>query len=639
VASILEIILKTIRQGTGIPDTQKELTGLQNVIANVKTAFGALGVFLSAQQGIEIAQELADTAREANSAKAALTAAAEGAATYEEAMSAATAVTQGMVSQQQLASGLATIFGAGLAQNAQQAAELANAGAILGKVFESAGASQDLYVRLLSSGSIQLFNNFGITAAMVAEKQKEIEATSKLTGEEARLAAVKATLIENAKKYQNALTEDARAAAQFEASLTDAKAALGQFILPEITDGMQNLGTALRGITDALDSMTPSARGAVDALIDLTNPISALNGLIDDYQALTGQATAATNEVTTATQEATAATKAAAPIYGVQIDAVHRLAAEQRRLAAEIDNAAQAQANANLRSAKEAAPELGARITENRAAVYQMQQDKEEAEQRTDERAARSMTSAFTKAADDIGNIIGGKLQTTFQDVFKLPESGTENADEPARRLATVAAAGFGSEWLTQLNQQFSGAAFWQPMAQAMAAGDEGQLKAAATTALQQFQQGLITDLWNVEQIRNQVRSEFQAKRIREQLIEEVKAQLGTEGVSQAIGVVEVAAGNVGVATAQTETSVSTMAATATTAANQMATDFNAAVAPVDILLLRIRELNNLLRETINLAKGAAGGIGGLNPPNAPGTGPGGTPNSAANKMGGETPL
>lgn len=295
----LDIVIKSIAENQGLEQVNQQLAKVSSEtektgasakkaefgIKDLTGALQLLGIGFGIQQGISFTKELVEVARAADGAKAALVAAIPPTTTYEQAINAAKAATNGMASEQQLAASLTTIFGAGLAKNAQDAAQLANAGTILTNVFAAAGATQDLYVRLLSSGSIQLYNNFGITQAMVKAKQDEIEATTNLSGEEARLAAVKAALIDNARKYQAALTDDATASAQFEAASQDAKAALGELILPEVTEGIKNLGWTVRGTADYLESMGPSARNATTGLIELLNPLATLNSVVTNARA------------------------------------------------------------------------------------------------------------------------------------------------------------------------------------------------------------------------------------------------------------------------------------------------------------------------------------------------------------------
>lgn len=255
----------------------------------------ALGTIIS--QTVQFANASEQAARSQRDAFGALTTAVSGITTFSEAMASAKAVTNGMVSETQLASSLSVIYGAGLASNAQEAARLAQAGTVLTSVFASAGASQELYVRLLSSGSIQLFNNFGLTAQLVNEKQKEIEATTNLSGAEARQQAVKEALLDTADKYQAALSAETVAAQQAAAAYDDMQARLGQALVPayaaareEAAGFFGELAIAVEGVNLMADTLgrlqenTDANALASQSLLDRYLELNPLFGLIKGNQ-------------------------------------------------------------------------------------------------------------------------------------------------------------------------------------------------------------------------------------------------------------------------------------------------------------------------------------------------------------------
>jgi TP901 family phage tail tape measure protein len=142
--------------------------------------------------------------------------------------------------------------------------------------------------------------------------------------------------------------------------------------------------------------------------------------------------------------------------------------------------------------------------------------------------SAKAFQSSFEGAADNIRGTIESVIKPTLSEVWQPPEVGEgQRMDEAARRLATVATSGFGSEWLDQLNQQFAGQDFFQPIRDAMASGNQEALQAAATDILT----NQVTKLWDVGLIKNQVRQQLQQDQLRQQLIDLVQQEMSAEGV------------------------------------------------------------------------------------------------------------
>lgn len=655
-ASILEIILRGKDAGASAA-----VKGLDKALGGLRTVLGGLGLGLGAAELVQFAQASIAAARESAAAEGELQAAltSSGQATEEykaqlEGLATALENSSLFTDEQvmQAEASLVTFKNLGQDIMPQVVATVVDMGQKMGNLGSAAqlagialNAPEQAAARLQRQG------------ILLSEAQKEQIATMVKLGNTAGAQGVILDAFNEKFGGQAQAARDAAGGAQDyavamgrlqeemggllltigDAGATDKavgwidRLAAGASAWTSVIENMRLLSDANKKLTEELSLVEQAQQGAIGQ-VDRSGNAYKLAG--DALGSLIGwfvKGSTAQEGFAEAVQEVTAAAKSAPGAIDAMTAASNRAAQAgyqamrgmmaQAQATRDVASAAQEvnQGQLDLLAAKEAGPELGARITENRAAVFKMAQEKEEAEQNASERAAKQMASSFQQAADEIGNVISSKLTTTFQEVFKLPEGSADEVDEPARRLATVAAAGFGSEWLAQLGQQFSGQAFWQPMAAAIAAGDEGQLKAAATGALTQFSQGLIPQLWDVEVIKGQVRAQIQQGRIKEQLIETVKQELGAEGVTAAVGVVEAAAGNVGVATAQTEASVNTMAATATTAGEQIKGAFSGPIGEIDTLILRIEQLNKMLERTKVLAGEAGSAIGGLNPPNAAG--------------------
>lgn len=653
-ASILEIILKTVKQGTGVQQTEKEITSLGKATAGLNKILGAAGLAIGAKELIDAGMAAVAAARESAAAEgqlqAALNASGQASAAYSAQLeNLATQLENTTNFTDEAVMGAQSIL-VGFRNIGQVTPQIIATVADMGQQMGNLDAAAKLAGRALNEPlkAGEILRRSGI---LLAQQQRDQIAAMVEVG---NMAGAQGIVLDALNQKYAGQAEAARQAAggaqEWAVATGRLQEEFGKLLL---TIGDSGVGGAAVGLVDTLTEGATTWSANVEQIqlfVDaLNNANQALNntgaasaqaaqevGVIQQIQkgweiiltktahaaiestvgwdqlresyGQVAQEAAIAEEATRQANEAIAQTPLAT---GASEQALGALAARWQGLA---------NAQRTMSGGRDVLETMagGSTFTTDEAAAFKAQQ--KEKEQAAKE-FSKSMSSSFQKAADDIGNIISGKLQTTFQEVFKLPEGSADEADEPARRLATVAAAGFGSEWLAQLGQQFSGQAFWQPMAAAIAAGDEGQLKAAATGALTQFSQGLIPQLWDVEVIKGQVRAQIQQGRIKEQLIETVKQELGAEGVTAAVGVVEAAAGNVGVATAQTETNVSTMAATATAAGEQIKGAFSGPIGEIDTLILRIEQLNKMLERTKVLAGEAGSAIGGLNPPNAAGNG------------------
>lgn len=686
-ANILEVIIKSIFQGQGTQQAQSSLEKLSGVTTGLNKVLGLVGLGVTTAEAAQFVNTSQELARAQNDARNALTRLVGSADAYTGAIQQVREATRGTLSETEAAQTAFGLLDNKIAKTTEEAAQYALAGKALNAALGPT-ASYEKFLMLLDEGSPMLMNNFNITQSMVDAQQKLVEANTNLTGSQARLQAIREVALQKGLALADSLSKETIQAQQAAAAQADFGASFGQLALSidqsfgvtqkavamfqTLTDGAKAWGVTLNQYIPAiqqhnaslaqqaaqqalnatsqaeLDAAWQAGRSDFDAF---TSALLAGAGSVEQYNSIIERGAQGNyylvdsltrtseefNAARTATDQAAAAGRNAIPVFRQINDTLASTPSTATASAQAINDLASSydsmtnrerSAMASMALARGKTPELLAAYSRDEAS-----RKSAEAEQEQSKQSARSMTTAFTKAADDIGNIISGKLQTTFQEVFKLPEGSTEHADEPARRLATVAAAGFSSEWLNQLNQQFAGQSFWAPIAAAMQGGNQAELQAAATTALQQFSQGLIPQLWNVEQIRNQIRTEMQAKRIKEQLTEEIKQQLGAEGISQSIGVVEMAAGNVTAAQATVQASTDTMSTSAVTAGTNIKGAFDAALPSVDALNNRFKLMAGLIERVDTLAKSASGNIAGMNPP------ANGAPSDADTKMGGDAVL
>ena len=215
----------------------------------------------------------------------------------------------------------------------------------------------------------------------------------------------------------------------------------------------------------------------------------------------------------------------------------------------------------------------GSTFTADEATAYKKQQ--EEKEQAAND-FSKAMASSFEQAADSIRSTIESVIKPSLDEVWKPPEGAEIHIDEAARRMATVATSGFGSEWLTTLSGQFAGQDFFQPITQAMQSGDETALKEAATNILTNS----VTKLWDPEVIKAKVKQQIQEANLREDLITQIQEELSAEGVEVPLESVAAAAGDVSSVAPDVSTGIGEIGQSATDAAMPL-TDLNTTLSTV----------------------------------------------------------
>lgn len=216
-------------------------------------------------------------------------------------------------------------------------------------------------------------------------------------------------------------------------------------------------------------------------------------------------------------------------------------------------------------------------------------EEQQKAAEKAAKAAGKAMTSAFSEAASSIVSTIESVIQPSLSEVWSPPEGAEVHIDEAARRLATVATSGFGSEWLGQLDTQFAGMEFWQPIAEAIKSGDATALQGAATDILTQN----VTALWDVEAIKAAVRQQLQQQQLREKIIEQVRQELAAEGMDVGADQIAAVASDAGTAS-QTATQTAQGFTDAGAAVTGMGEDFS-------IVQSTLTDMDTLLK-TINTA-------------------------------------
>lgn len=672
--SILQILIQAKNQAAGaFRQVETEVKGLTTSLDRVNKLLGAFGLAIGASEAVQLGKQLSDAARAANDAKGALTAAVQGITTYKEAMAAAQQVTEGMVSRTELASALTTIYGSKLASSAQEAAQLASAGSILTGVFKDAGASMDLYVRLLNSGSRELFNNFGLSQQLVSQLQAQIEASGKLSGEEARLEAVRIGLLQTAEKYKAALSDDTVAAKQFEAATSDLQAALGQLILPTVTESMANLGVVIRGTADAMNELPGPVQAAAQGLIDMVSPLTTINALIRDFQGLTGDASAASDAYQSSlyqVQIAASGTEAGLTTTSNSLEAMgfsaqgaaegldpliqklnasnfaaREAAAAYRETAAAAQSQAAAEAFGGQQS--EFAQERNlSRIQaagDRRLEYQEEQQRAEEQAAKASERQAKQQAQTITQAFSEVGNQISSAVSsavsqssTDIAGLLGFNAEGEQRVNEGVRRMAAVATGGLANEWTQQLASQLQGVSAADAFVKAVSGGNDAAVREEA----RKLATNPIVELFDAQMIATQIEQQMRAQQLQQVLNDKVNALLGEKGlpavqqITQQVGTV---ATDVGAATAAAGESAAGLATNSEAAAERMSKTYDGAITKIEVVNRLIRETIGLTERWGEVTQNAVDKFNSVGPGAA--TQPNGAPSNASKKMGGPSPL
>ena len=244
---------------------------------------GALGIGFSVQQAIEFgkASEEMGRALEANQKQLVNTLGSVSA--YNQAIAEAREKTKGMTSEADLAQGMFIFLNAGLADNAEQASNLARAQSILIPTFEKLGANEEKFIRLLSGGSIQLYDNFNLTQDVVNARKEYIQKTEGVSAAEAKQRAIKQLLIEKANELEGSLTEDTIAARQFQSASEDLQAHFGQLLIPSMTNARKVLADLFSTLDNSVQSWK-TAQDNVSILVEAQKRLEQQTGNVNQVQ-------------------------------------------------------------------------------------------------------------------------------------------------------------------------------------------------------------------------------------------------------------------------------------------------------------------------------------------------------------------
>lgn len=550
-----------------LTSTQASMGKFQTAASGLNTALGALGLVGIGSQVLSFGKASLDAALQVEKLGTAnKNLAAEIGTTSQALVSGIQAAAGGTISQLAALEASNKALAFGIVENQGEMEELTRIAVTLGAAMgQDATKSLDDLTVALSRNSPLILDNLGITLKLedayriyAASIGKTAEA---LTEEEKSLAFRNAALIKGRElvetlgdvtNTQAASAERAGAAwADFTSSfgglLASTEQSLGVFEkatagINALTQGAQawqgviaNVGTIREYNRETLGAASGN-EAFENTFVELANstkafipPVTAAELAMIDTQTAGRNTTVAIEEQAAAVTEATAVWQQFA---GVSNNAAQQAQAAQ--FAVEQANAARlaetgaagALTNAQFAASQFASGNIGGGM-QQAASFSELKNLRSEMEQAGKDAAkglSSGLTSALESAFSDLKSMVSNVVQPSLDEIWQPPSDDTR-FDEDARRLATVATSGFSSEWLAGLEAQFAGQDFFAPILDAMQAGDEGALKAAASEILQNN----VSALWDPEIVKAQVREQVQQTNLREEFLNAITEQLAAE--------------------------------------------------------------------------------------------------------------
>jgi hypothetical protein len=538
----------------------------------MRTAMTSLGLVMSAGAIVSLGRESLELGQGLSQARSALTSTVGSAGAYREAIGQAREATGRMASEQELAIGTNAMLNMHLARNAEEAAQLSMAGNVLSTVYAGSGATMEKYFRLLSGGSPILYDNFGLTAEMVNAKAAEIQKNEQLSAAEAKLQAIRALTVETAQRYNAAIPESVRAQNEFNAALTDTKAAAGEALQPAVTFATQ-VATAWFNLARQGDELKRSIWELPIQTQRIAMGSMATSKAFNDVGANAVRAASGTKELDAELEKLRAA---------FSLDAAIRAAAPAARQwtleLSSMQTASEGMRKANddlalsfyalIQSQKgwqggqgfggsqmfSMATEYGALQTANKFNYLQsmgiqpwtsqdqdLWQQRQDAETRAADKAAKERERKAKEDYDSLRSVIESVMQPTLGEVWQPKDEYITRIDEDARRLADVGKLGGKSPWADALMQKYAGQGWWQPMADAITSGNRDAMEAAANQMLTNPE--ALTRMYDVPTIVQKVKDALAAQNAREEIMRAVMEQLAGEGLKVEAGEVQAAMG------------------------------------------------------------------------------------------------
>lgn len=446
--------------------------------SKIATAFSVAGVVMFAKEVASAVWSLNQMREESAQIEARFIAFGGGAAKATEALHAMDAAIGGAMTRDEKMAAVARITSLELTKSAQGTAELARQALLLGDASASAESKIDSLTQILVTGRTIGLAQYGISAAAVNERVKELQAeTSTLSDLEAKQIAIMEALATKA---------DAVAAAGGRAATATKELANAWDDLKDTTADKINLDVGVSGLAEVLRAIEGGMQRGVQF-----NPFGNVAGqiitLIDaerQYNAMMVRANSATGDFADRLANAASAT----PPVAAGVDAISEALAGLRKSkdATDVNTVAMALFKGEITQAQIAALSLADALAlvqgqqamaagdwigptrleadtaagQRKLAAIKEQEDAAKDLQTANERAAKATQAAWDKAFDAIANSAKsefGKAQDQLKGLLPDMNLGGENKPgsngpfENIFRAADVAAHGAASPWAAKL--------------------------------------------------------------------------------------------------------------------------------------------------------------------------------------------
>jgi hypothetical protein len=318
----VQVLVNLKKTGTGAKEAEQELTGLDKA---ARVAGAALATFAT-RETVRAVYELGKFGAESLRTQASFEAISGSAMEAETRLEAMRRATRGAISDQQMMSAASRMMQMGLANNAAELETMAGMavrlGAAMGK--DAAGAIEEWNL-LIANQSIPRLDTFGVSAARVRTRIKQLQAATKgMTREEAFMVAVMEEGEESLERLGETVDDEMLAFEQMEANIANLKAAFGEQLAPAIAEvtgwlakGLEEINRQTRAMDEYEAILGRSAVGqailnerfgggvnAMDALAEMTARVTEASelsaGQMNDYAEMAGIATGATERFTAA---------------------------------------------------------------------------------------------------------------------------------------------------------------------------------------------------------------------------------------------------------------------------------------------------------------------------------------------------
>ncbi len=210
--------------GVATKQTGEEYNQLTNYVKRAAIAFAAF-------KALDIMRDFVtgtvEAAKNAENFGNALRAALPEGVSFSQTMKDMGETTRGLIPEWEQMRMATQLYASGLASTSEEAAKLANAGVILTTVFRGQNATWDKYFRLLQGGTKQLYDNFNLSKLQIDALTDQIQATTGLSTEEAKLQAIRQVVIAQGEKFKDSLGDLTSATMTAQAAWQDYMALVG----------------------------------------------------------------------------------------------------------------------------------------------------------------------------------------------------------------------------------------------------------------------------------------------------------------------------------------------------------------------------------------------------------------------------